>query len=105
MDTVVTPAPTRRWVCSCPVHVLFAMYTDLGGVHVKLSGRLGYQLNYVYDLTGHAPLLMHCPACHTWQSLSYDHTEQRVVTGKWLGIKPNVDCAACAKKEQKHHGE
>ena len=47
----VAPAEPREWRCiCCIVRPLFGLYTELGGLHIRTTGRVHQNMHYVVNL-------------------------------------------------------
>lgn len=98
-----------EWRCGgCPIRPVLAHFGLNGGIHIKVSGRRSYALNYVFDVALSVGLRAHCPACHTWRELRWNADTQSMQERPWTGFVPVINCSceferfAAQRKEERN---
>lgn len=83
-------APIREWRCVCPVRPLLGLFTDGGGLFIRVAGRREQPAGYVFDLAKQSGT-GHCPSCHTWRELVIND-KREIVDRQYAGTSPIIGC-------------
>jgi hypothetical protein len=104
----------QEWRCVCMYRCLLGMYTMMGGVLVKVTGKRSFNIFYIYEMLAlpqrvscpncshvieirKASLRAHCPGCHTWREL-YVNEQGQVCERSYIGPLPYIRCKECDER-------